>query len=182
MSNGEHMEPIEVIGYRDSYRLSPHFTYAEFTVSQTAIRKNIDNQPNENEMRNLEALCGDILEPMRTYFGSKYVEVHSGFRCGKLNKAVGGSRYSQHRFGEAGDVKIPPYTIQEIFEWVVLDSGLAYDQIIWEFGRWLHISHKRVATNRQKITVALKKWVDGKYKTIYTHYTKAQILAGIDYA
>lgn len=178
MSNDEHMAPIEVIGYRDSYRLSEHFTYGEFTISQTAIRKNILNQPNEDEMRNLEALCKNILEPMRIHFGSKYVEVHSGFRCEKLNKAVGGSRRSQHRFGEAGDIKIPPHSIQEIFEWVILYSGLAYDQIIWEFGRWLHISHKRVATNRYKNTLATKK----NGKTIYTHYTKAQILAGIDYA
>ena len=88
----EHMAPIEVIGYRDSYKLSPHFTYGEFTISQTAIRKNINNQPNEDEMRSLEALCGNILEPIRTHFDNKYVEIHSGFRCKKLNKAVGGSK------------------------------------------------------------------------------------------
>jgi hypothetical protein len=179
MSNGEHMEPIQVIGYKDSYRLSPHFTYGEFTISQTAIRKSIDNQPNEDEMRNLEALCGDILEPIRTHFGNKYVEVHSGFRCKKLNKAIGGSGRSQHRFGQAADIKIPPQTITEIFEWVVLDSGLPYDQIIWEFDKWIHISHKRVGTNRNKNTLATK---DENKKTIYTHYTTEQILAGIDYA
>jgi hypothetical protein len=174
----EHIASIEVIGYKDSYRLSPHFTYEEFTTSQTAIRKNIINQPNEEEMRNLEALCGDILEPLRTHFGNKYVEIHSGFRCKKLNKAIGGSGRSQHRFGQAADIKIPPNTITEIFEWVVLDSDLPYDQIIWEFNKWIHISHKRVGTNRHKNTLATKN-EDGK--TIYNHYKREEILAGISY-
>jgi len=177
MSN-EHIEPIEVIGYKDSYRLSPHFTYGEFTISQTAIRKNINNQPNEDEMRNLEALCSIILEPIRTHYGT-YVEIHSGFRNKKLNTAVGGSTRSQHRFGQAADIKIPPNTIQEIFEWVVLDSGLPYDQIIWEFGRWIHISHKRVGTNRRKNTLAKK---NENNKTVYTHYKKEQVMEGLDYA
>jgi len=179
MANGEHMAPIQVIGYKDSYRLSDHFTYGEFTISQTAIRKNIINQPNEDEMRNLESLCGNILEPMRTHFGNKYIEIHSGFRCEKLNKAVGGSSRSQHRVGEAADIKIPPFTITEIFEYIVLASKLPYDQIIWEFDKWIHISHKRVGTNRNKNTLATK---NDNGKTIYTHYKKEEILAGIDYA
>jgi zinc D-Ala-D-Ala carboxypeptidase len=178
MLKGEDMESISVIGYRDDYRLSPHFTYGEFTISQTAIRKNIINQPNENEMRNLEALCENILEPLRTHFGNKYVEIHSGFRCKKLNTAIGGSGRSQHRFGEAADIKIPPNTIQEIFEWVILDSGLAWDQIIWEFDKWIHISHKRVGTNRYKNTLATK---SDAGKTVYNHYSKEEILAGISY-
>ena len=175
----EHMTPIEVIGYRDSYRLSPHFTYGEFTISQTAIRKNINNQPNEDEMRSLEALCSVILEPIRTHFDNKYVEIHSGFRCKKLNTAVGGSTNSQHRFGQAADIKIPPHQIQEIFEWVVLVSDLPYDQIIWEFGRWIHISHKLVGANRHRNTLATK---NDSGNTVYTHYTKTQVLEGLDYA
>ena len=129
-------------------------------------------------MRSLEALCDDVLEPLRNHYKS-YVEIHSGFRCKKLNKAVGGSGRSQHRFGQAADIKIPPNTIQEIFEWVILDSNLAWDQIIWEFGRWIHISHKRVGMNRHRNTLAIK---NSEGKTIYTHYTKEQIIAGIEYA
>ena len=171
MSNDEHMEPIEVIGYRDDYRLSPHFTYGEFTISQTAIRNNIDNTPTEEYVRNMESLCKNVLEPIRSHFG--IVTVSSGFRCEELNKSIGGSSRSQHRFGEAADIHSGA-SVTEIFEWVVLDSGIVWDQIIHEFSRWIHISHTRNKTNRKKITTARK--VDGK--TVYTHYTRNDILHG----
>ena len=45
--------------------LSKHFSLSELTKSDTAIRKGIDNTPNDQEIENLILLCNEILEPVR---------------------------------------------------------------------------------------------------------------------
>lgn len=84
--------------------LSKHFTLDELTKSATAIRLGIDNIPNETELKNLQDLVDNILEPLRHHYGRPII-ITSGFRCEKLNKAVGGSKTSQHRFGQAADIR-----------------------------------------------------------------------------
>ena len=71
--------------------LSKHFTLDELTKSATAIRLGIDNIPNETELENLQKLVDNILEPLRVHYGRPII-ITSGFRCEKLNKAVGGSK------------------------------------------------------------------------------------------
>jgi hypothetical protein len=173
MSNGNILNPIVIKAYSDNYRLSPHFSYGEMTISDIAERKGILNRPDEIQITNMKNLCVNILEPIRTYFG-KSVIISSGFRTPELNKAIGGSETSQHRFGEAADFIIIDKELVAIYEWVILNSNLDYDQIIHEFGRWIHISHTKRYKNRQKNTVAMR--VDGK--TQYTHYLKQQIQSG----
>ena len=46
-------------------RLSPHFTLSEFTKSQTAERKGIDNTPAPIHIKCMETLCINVLEPIR---------------------------------------------------------------------------------------------------------------------
>jgi len=173
MTNGNTLNPIIIKAYSDNYKLSPHFTYGEMTISDIAERRGIINQPNETQVTNLKNLCGKILEPIRTYFG-KVMIVSSGFRSPELNKAIGGSETSQHMQGEAADFIIISKELDAIYEWVILKSALDYDQIIHEFNRWIHISYTARYKNRLKNTVAML--VDGK--TQYTHYTKQQIQSG----
>ena len=45
-------------------RLSPHFTLSEFTKSQTAERKGIDNTPEPIHIKCMETLCINVLEPI----------------------------------------------------------------------------------------------------------------------
>ena len=94
--------------------LSPHFTVGEFFRSGTAIRLGIVNEPdahpeegltNEEVVENLRALCTEVLEPLRRRVGR--VIITSGYRCQKLNKAVGGVWNSQHLRGEAADIYVP---------------------------------------------------------------------------
>ena len=84
--------------------LSKHFTLDEMLKSPTAQRLGIDNTPNAEQLENLRDLVEYILEPLRIHYGRPII-VTSGFRCAKLNKAVGGSSTSQHVKGEAVDIR-----------------------------------------------------------------------------
>lgn len=117
-----------------------HFTLEELTRSQTAIRKGIDNTPPPD----IEAVLMDTiqgLERVRRVLGHPVI-VSSGYRSPKLNVAVGGSKNSQHCKGEAVDFTCPGFgTPEEIcHELVAHADEINFDQLILEFGRWVHIS------------------------------------------
>jgi hypothetical protein len=50
-------------------KLSNNFTLAELVKSQTAIRKNIRNEPGTAEINNLIHLAETVLQPVRDHFG-----------------------------------------------------------------------------------------------------------------
>ena len=120
-------------------QLSPNFTLDEFTRSQTAIRRGIDNhiEPDSTLHSNLVALCRQLLQPIRDGLGP--VHITSGYRSPELNRAIGGSKTSQHCDGLAADIVVSGYSPFEVCEWVV-SHNLPYDQLIHEFGRWVHLS------------------------------------------
>ena len=69
-------------------KLSSNFTLEELTISQTALRNDIDNIPNEEETENLKQLCINILQPLRDDFELPLV-ISSGFRSKELSSLVG---------------------------------------------------------------------------------------------
>ena len=140
--------------------LSPHFTLAEMTFSDTATRKGIDNTPSPEVIANLTALCVNVLEPLRAALGP--VHITSGYRSPALNVAIGGSKVSAHMEGKAADVNVPGKTLAEVFNW--LQANAPYDQIIREFppGGWVHCSFAG-AQGRRKGLLAVHEWG----KTIY---------------
>ena len=81
-----------------------YFTLTELTKSATATRLKIDNTPTAEAKQNLVNLIDKILDPLREAYG-KPIIVTSGYRCPKLNKAVGGSTSSQHMKGMAADIR-----------------------------------------------------------------------------
>jgi hypothetical protein len=118
--------------------LTPHFTLQELTFSETAERNGWDNSPNEVELANLKRLA-DFLEQVKVVMGGKPIMISSGLRTKKVNDAVGSKDTSQHRLGCAADFKVPGVTPDEVCRKVIA-SGIAYDQIIREYDRWIHIS------------------------------------------
>ena len=46
-------------------KLSANFSLAEMVKSQTALRKGIDNTPDQSAIENMEKLCAEILQPIR---------------------------------------------------------------------------------------------------------------------
>jgi|TARA_R110000851_G_scaffold155137_2_gene297448 hypothetical protein len=142
-------------------RLSKNLTLREAVKSNTATRLGIDNRPDEWDIENLKAIAENIFQPIRDHFGVP-IGVSSGYRGKDLNKAIGGSKYSQHMTGEALDIDADIHgkvTNADIFKFV--KNNLHWDQMIWEFGddeepNWVHISYKPSGGNRKQIKRAYR--------------------------
>lgn len=130
-------------------QLSPHFSLEEMTLSQTAARRGIDNVPPAAATAALKTLCTEVLEPIRLHFG-RPVRVSSGFRSPTLNRAIGGAASSQHCRGEAADITVPGVSNFELAQWI--SRNLHYDQLILEFGRWVHVSYRHGRLRHQELT------------------------------
>ena len=160
-------KPATITSVSSDMQLSEHFNLKEFTKSETAIRKRIDNTPNLEHTNNLKIVCEKILEPVRKHFG-KPVRINSGYRGPALNTAVGGSAKSQHCNGEAVDFEIDGLANPELAKWVA--ENCDFDQIILEFydpkegpnSGWVHASYSKGKNRKQKLTAVT---VSGK--TVY---------------
>ena len=126
-------------------KLTEHFTLEEFLASNTATRKKIDNTPSQIIIGHLKELVTQIIEPLRLAWGSGII-VSSGYRCEKLNKAVGGSSTSAHLTGWAADL-VPSNGDIEGFKKFVINwlktKKIKFDQYINETTRsaqWVHIA------------------------------------------
>ena len=126
-------------------RISTHISYEEATRSATAIRKGIDNTPNNEQLANMTLLAFRVFEPLRAHYGVP-IYITSFFRSTELNKAVNGSSSSQHCKGQAIDLDdtLGGLTNRMMFEYI--KDNLEFDQLIWEFGdmhnpAWVHVSY-----------------------------------------
>ena len=119
-------------------RLTPHFTLEEFTFSQTAARKGIDNTPHEGILDNL-CILANGMENVRSLLNAP-IYVSSGYRCPELNDLLGSKRTSQHTKGLACDFTSNAYGSPQIIFADIITSDIPYDQLILEFDRWIHIS------------------------------------------
>lgn len=131
-------------------KISKHITYDEATLSPTAIRNGISNQPNEEQLHNMQQVAENLFEPLRKLYG-KPIKINSFFRSEKLNKLVGGSLSSQHVKGQAIDITAgSKEENKKLFE---LAKTLDFDQLINEYNfSWVHISYK-TSGNRKQILV-----------------------------
>ena len=140
--------------------LSRNFTLQELIKSDTAIRLDINNNPNSGQIEKLKALCENILQPVRDHFGR--VKVTSGFRSEQLCLKIGSSINSQHAKAEAADFECIGVDNAELFDWI--KSNLEPDQLILEFytpgepnSGWIHAS-----------------WVEGTPRASYLHAYKSE--------
>ena len=104
--------------------------------------------PRPEHLRALDALVLEVLDPLREHVGVP-VRVTSGYRSPAHNRAIGGSKTSQHCVGEAADFKVHGYTAEQVAG-VIARLGLPVDQCIWydpARGGHVHVSH-RPAGNR----------------------------------
>jgi hypothetical protein len=136
--------------------LSEHFSLDEATYSETAIRLGIPNLPSELQLANMKhaAAC---LEPLREATGP--LRINSWLRLPDVNVAVGGSKVSSHMDGFAIDISSSTMTPIQLCR-KVEELGLKFDQIIHEYGRWMHISFAP-EMRQQKLTIFKP---EGKYK------------------
>ena len=145
-------------------QLSKNFSLRELTRSQTAIRKGIKNEPDQEQLMNLVALTVKILQPCRDKFGS--VSINSGLRVLELNKAIGSGNNSQHTKGQAADFEAYSISNVELATWI--KNNRCFDQLILEYpGKdprdgWVHCSFNRLG-NRMEVLTAVKE----RGKTVY---------------
>ncbi len=146
-------------------KLSKNFVLSELTKSNTAKRLGIKNEPTKEHMGNLQVLIRDLIQPIRDGIGP--IRISSGYRNPELNRAIGGSRKSQHCKGEALDLQfweMGEMNNKVIYDWV-LESGIEFDQMINEFDfAWIHISLKGEDNRRQVLEAYKDEDGDTKYK------------------
>jgi zinc D-Ala-D-Ala carboxypeptidase len=122
----------------DPMQLSEHFTLAELTFSQVALRQGFPNSPSSAQLSNLIQLCEQLLEPGRTLLDVP-LHVDSGYRSPVVNEIVGGAHTSAHIDGRAADFITIGMPLRNAFE-KLRASELPYDQLIIEANAWLHIA------------------------------------------
>ena len=141
-------------------QLTAHFTLAEMTASQTAREKRIKNEPDQQAVVNLMALCLMVLEPLRIAMNEP-IKIGSGYRSQKLNKAVGGVANSQHMTGQAADLCIDGDMAKgkRWFRWI--RTHCTFDQLIFEHNAkgsyWVHVSYSAQGRNRMQVIENLLK-------------------------
>ncbi len=126
-----------------------NFTIQELTASTTAAAKKINNDPTPEAAENLKLLVDKVLDPLRDAYG-KPIQVNSGYRSPALNKAVKGSKTSQHVKGQAADITAgSKQENKKLFE-LAQRLNLPYCQLIDERGfTWVHISYDPNNVKRQ---------------------------------
>tara|TARA_Y100000310_G_scaffold342573_1_gene446376 strand:+ start:321 stop:785 length:465 start_codon:yes stop_codon:yes gene_type:complete len=140
-------------------KLSNNFHLRELTKSEAGDRLGLKNQPTEEQLVALTVVVNQVLQPVREKFG--IVTVNSGIRSEEVNRAVGGSKKSQHCKGEAVDFECYSTSNWELAKWI--QSELDFDQLILEFYKkgdphsgWVHCSYSRFGNNRRQQLTALK--------------------------
>lgn len=147
-------------------KLGKNFVLSEFVKSQQGERLGIDNTPPQVVISNLRLLVENVLQPVRDHYGKTMV-ISSGYRSPALNKAVGGSKTSDHMTGCAADIEIPGVANYDLA--VYIRDHLPFTQLILEFytsgipdSGWVHVSYDADGIHKQVMTAARK---DGK--TVY---------------
>ncbi|MEK9955140.1 MAG: D-Ala-D-Ala carboxypeptidase family metallohydrolase [Pelagibacteraceae bacterium] len=136
-------------------RLSKNFTLKELEKSQAALRLGLNNSTPITVVPNLIALCANVLQPIRDHFGP--VIVSSGYRSIPLNKAIGGSKSSQHCHGKAADFEVFGVDNLTVAKWI--EEHIVFDQLILEFyeasnpnSGWIHCSYNGEVNREQALT------------------------------
>lgn len=119
-------------------KLSTYFTFEELTVSGYAARHGINNIPPQRELENLKYTATQ-LDRVRALLGCQVI-VSSGYRCPAVNRAIGGAKNSQHMLGQAVDFTAPNFGSPEAVARAIASSHIPFDQLILEYGKWVHIS------------------------------------------
>jgi hypothetical protein len=152
-------------------KLSSNLSLKEVIKSNTAKRKGIDNSPTAEHLANLKVVAVRVFQPIREHFATP-IGISSGYRSEALNKAIGGSKTSQHSRGQALDLDADIYgglTNFDIFFFI--KNNIDFDQLIWEFGtdeepNWVHVSFRADGQNRKSVLKAIKSNGRTKYLKI----------------
>ena len=137
--------------------LTAHFTLEEFTASETATRRGIDNTLPAALQQTAVDTC-EMMERIRTQLARLAgrdipIVVTSGYRSPALNAAIGSAPGSDHPRAMAVDFKAPafgtPFEVARALVPMVSEIGIG--QLIHEFGSWVHVSTRRPAKEVNRV-------------------------------
>jgi len=157
--------------------VTDNFMWREFTHSDTAVKRGLPNIPSNVERTNIKRVA-DWLEILRTLLAEKYgkvipIRITSGFRSQAVNKAVGGSPTSAHRYGLAADIQAIGLSTKQlaydIYSFIKAGKLPKLDQMIREMprggGQWVHIG---LSVGSQRGEWLVYEWTASKGKNTYT--------------
>jgi len=150
-------------------KLSPNFWLSEFELSTTAVRLGLRNEADGAQISNLKRVAG-CGEQIRSLLGNVPILISSGLRTLIVNGVVKGliapdqiaqlgtrpelmarlrADTSAHKDGRAMDFTAPGFGSPREVVQRLMDSGLAFDQLIYE-GRWVHFGLAKVGEEPRK--------------------------------
>ena len=136
--------------------MGKYFSIDEMIKSSTGDSLGIDNTPTESHKKHINELIS-VLDNIREKWtelcnekkwGTGGIRVNSGYRTDRLNKAVGGSKTSEHRLGYAADIEPINGRNKEFWDFMVRyvgENDIKFSQLINEKPRkgipqWIHFS------------------------------------------
>lgn len=138
--------------------LSPNFTLAEFTISQEATRRGLDNTPGPDALANLHRLAS-FMEEVRGLLIGAPILPSSVYRSPVVNRLVKGSVNGAHVLGLACDFTAPRFgTPLQICQLLAGNNAFwFFDQLIFE-GTWVHLglSLAGVPPRREVLTAVFR--------------------------
>lgn len=131
-----------------------YFSVKELCVSDTFPKLAVVPEKGTSEHTNIVNLIDNLLDPIREKVG-RPIRVSSGYRPPALNKAVGGSKTSNHLYGNAADCTTGSTAADNLLiVKALIQLGIRYDECIIEGAtlngqgeivgaKWIHLAYRR---------------------------------------
>ena len=125
-------------------KLSANFSLEEFTASETAERRRLDNSL-PPELLMTAQNTAEMMEKIRAVLGDNPIIITSGYRSPEVNRAIGSGDSSDHIKAMAVDFKCPAYGTPKAVALHLADKidSLGIGQLIAEYSQWIHVSTRK---------------------------------------
>lgn len=153
-------------------KISEFITYEEATKSIVAVKNNIDNTPNEEQLKNMKYIADNIHTPCRLFFKCQ-IGVSSFFRSLKLNKKIGSKAVHGHPDGVCIDMDCDMYghiTNKQLFKFIY--DNLKFTQLIYEYPKdkknvgkdaeWIHVTLRKGSEDKKEILICDNDFPNGR--------------------